>query len=96
MSHFKVGEECILQSKCHPVLNGDCVINSVQGPSMRRTMYPDGRIVSKVGFAYSISTENPSGRLWAEVALRKKHKPSTESLSSMIAKLNVKSKVESK
>jgi hypothetical protein len=88
MSCFKVGEECILQSQCHPRLNGDCIIKFVDGPSMRRLMYPDGKVVSKVGFSYGTSIENPNGRLWAEVALRKKHKPSTESLFTMIEELN--------
>jgi hypothetical protein len=88
MSYFKVGEECILQSKCHPELNGDCVVQSVTGPSMRHIMYPDGNKVRKIGFAYTTSIENPNRRTWAEGALRKKHKPSTESLSTMIEELN--------
>jgi hypothetical protein len=88
MSYFKVGEECILQSKCQPQLNGDCVITAVHGPVLRRSMYPDGTSIIKVGFGYTTTIKNPNNLEWAEEALRKKHKPSTESLSTMIEQLN--------
>ena len=88
MSYFKVGEECILQSRCQPQLNGDCVITDVHGPVLLRTMHPDGTWITGVGFGYTTTIKNPNGNKWNEVALRKKHKPSTESLSTMIEELN--------
>jgi hypothetical protein len=88
MSYFKVGEECILQSKCWPKLAGDCVVTAVHGPNRRRSIYPDGTSITKVGFGYATTIKNPNGHEWAEVALRKKYKPSTESLSTMIEELN--------
>jgi hypothetical protein len=96
MSYFKVGEECILQSKTCPELSGDCIVTCVLFPDNRIMHLPSGETRISNDYAYDTTIKNPKGYAWAESALRKKHKPSTESLSSMIAKLNVKSKVESK
>jgi hypothetical protein len=96
MSYFKVGEECILQSVRFPELNGECVVNEVLAPKVRTFHLANGETIITNRCAYRTTIENPNDWAWAEPSLRKKHKPSTESLSTMIAKLNVKSKVESK
>jgi hypothetical protein len=88
MSYFKVEEECILQSKAYPELNGDCVVKAIFGPRLARINYPDGTSIARVGFGYTTTIKTPSGLEWDESALRKKHKPSTESLSTMIEELN--------
>jgi hypothetical protein len=96
MSYFKVGEECILQSRAEPQLNGDCIVIEVL-PSKRRAEHLlNGKTIISNGHAYFTTTKDPDGLPWSESALRKKHKPSTKSLSSMIEELNIKSKVESK
>ena len=88
MSYFKVGEECILQSKMHPELNGECTVIKVFDDEIRLTYFSNGAEKMTGGYAYYLSIKNPSGRMWDESALRKKHKPSTESLSTMIEQLN--------
>jgi hypothetical protein len=96
MSYFKLGEECILQSVYSPELNGDCVVTAIEAPERRWHLKRDGEIGWATEFAYFTTIAHPNGYVWNESALRKKHNPSAESLSSMIAKLNIKSKVESK
>jgi hypothetical protein len=88
MSYFKVGEDCILQSKCHPQLNGDCIVLKVGGKKDRKTNVVGGGQEIRNDYAYTTTIKSPSGNTWAESALRKKHKPSTESLSTMIEELN--------
>ena len=88
MSYFKVGEECILQSVHNPELNGDCVITVVEAPKIRWQKAEGSRISYGVNFAYFTTIPHPNGIIWAESALRKKHKPSTKSLSTMIEELN--------
>ncbi len=88
MSYFKVGEECILQSKQHPELNGDCIVLEVLAPESRRYHLGGDKWESVYGYNYVLSINNTKGLPWAEQALRKKHKPSTESLSTMIEELN--------
>jgi hypothetical protein len=88
MSYFKVGEECILQSKCYPELNGECVITEVLGNELSSIERPDGRFDLAFTNGYFVSIKHPKNYRWDESALRKKHKPSTESLSTMIEELN--------
>jgi hypothetical protein len=88
MSYFKVGEECILQSISQPQLNGDCTVIEVLNPKSRRTYLDNGRYELRCAYSYVVSIENPNHNSWAESALRKKHKPSTKSLSTMIEELN--------
>ena len=87
MSYFKVGEECILQSKCYPELNGDCVVTKCFGKSRGLLVLADRTKKITSSFAYVTSIEAPNGCAWDESALRKKHKPSTESLSTIIEQL---------
>jgi hypothetical protein len=96
MSYFKVGEEVILQSTLYPELNGDCIVTEVLEPRPRLSHFRSGITKVTSQYVYYTTISNSNNWPWAESTLRKKHKPSTESLSSMIAKLNVKSKVESK
>jgi hypothetical protein len=87
MSYFKVGEECILQSECFPELNGDCVVTRCFCKDTAPHIQADGTEIIKSSFTYLTSTNPPNGCAWAESALRKKHKPSTTSLSTMIEEL---------
>jgi hypothetical protein len=88
MSYFKLGEECILQSAHHPELNGDYIVLRVLEDTPRITHFKGQASVITSGYAYIISIENPREWIWDESALRKKHKPSTKSLSTMIEELN--------
>jgi hypothetical protein len=88
VSYFKVGEECILQSKTQPELNGDCTVLKVGVKKRRKTNLVNGGYEFRNDHAYTTTTENPNGHTWASSALRKKHKPSTESLSTIIEELN--------
>ncbi len=87
MSYFKVGEECILQSQCNPELNGECVVLRVFLTN-GRTHYANGVVRIESGYGYDTTIECPEDMAWDESALRKKHKPSTKSLSTMIEELN--------
>ena len=88
MSYFKIGEECILQSVQNPELNGDCVITVVEQPERRWHKEGDNIIGYSTNFAYFTTIPHPNGYVWAESALRKKHKPSTKSLSTMVEEIN--------
>jgi hypothetical protein len=88
MNYFKRGEECILQSKCLPELNGDCIITHVLSDIPRPTHLITGEIIIESGYSYDTTIKHPQGYAWDESALRKKHKPSTKSLSTMIEELN--------
>ena len=88
MSYFKVGEECILQSKNYPELNGDCTVLRVLEDTPRITHFKGKASAITSGYAYITSIESHRGCPWDESALRKKHKPSTESLSTMIEEIN--------
>ena len=87
MSYFKVGEGVILQSVCYPELNGDCVITSID-PVKRDTTFHDGTSKYTGSKGYYTTIPCPLGASWDETALRKKHKPSTKSLSTIIEELN--------
>ncbi len=88
MSYFKVGEECILQSILYPDLNGDCVVTEVLEAKVRILVMGNGETRNINTCAYRTTIENNKGLAWAEESLRKKHKPSTKSLSTMIEELN--------
>jgi hypothetical protein len=88
MNYFKVGEEVILQSALHPHLNGDCVVLKVGEKKDRKINLVGGGQEIRHDYAYTTTIKTPNGNTWAESALRKKHKPSTESLSTMIEELN--------
>jgi hypothetical protein len=88
MSYFQLGEECILQSALYPELNGDCVVTEVLKAKVRILVMGNGETRNINTCAYRTTIENNKGLAWAEVSLRKKHKPSTKSLSTMIEELN--------
>ena len=88
MSYFKLGEECILQSKMYPELNGDCIVTEFTGCRKALIYRPNKKPVSVFTCGYLTTIKSPDGFYWDESALRKKHKPSTESLSTMIEELN--------
>lgn len=79
---FSVGEEVVLQSKAYPELNGECIVHFATAGIRTDTGEPS--------WVYSLSIENPYGVLWAECALRKKHKPSKHSFDSLVAELKSK------
>ena len=95
MSYFKVGEECILQSKACPELNGEYSIRGVlRGDVVFYDEILKGRVRDNsdgTGYLLNEAFEDDGSGFeikWHESALRKKHKPSTESLSTMIEELN--------
>jgi hypothetical protein len=88
MSYFKVGEECILQSGMYPELNGDCIVTKVTGYQKALVYRPNKKPIFELSCGYLTTIKSPDGFCWDESALRKKHKPSTKSLSTMIEELN--------
>lgn len=92
---FSVGEEVILCSQERPKFNGEYVVECVA---------PDGEYVKcrltgdfirsdeGGGYGYLLTPSIPDFEgneiLWDQTALRKKHKPSTESFSEMMRNLN--------
>ena len=92
MNLYNVDEEVVLQSKSHPELNGDCIVTDVLVKKnwIHRLGNGETEIVRCCG--YHTTIKSPTGAPWAEAALRKKHKPSTKSLSSIIEELNIKEK----
>jgi hypothetical protein len=90
MSYFKLGEEIIIEGKLFTEFNGMEATVTYVSPS------PVELISGYFGYSYKTSLDTNPFLYWHETSLRKKHKPSTESLSSMIAKLNIKSKVAGK
>jgi hypothetical protein len=88
MSYFKIGEQCILQSESCPELNGECVITQVLEPEPRIIHLSNLETKITNAHCYFTTIENIERLAWAESALRKKHKPSTQSLSTIIEELN--------
>ena len=89
---FQVGEEIILQSKSSPEYNGEYQVKDIIGPN-------EGYIgrLGKVCYistcwSYDLGFEFPHNgdicKSWLESALRKKHKPSDQSLEDMIKEIN--------
>lgn len=93
---FQVGEEVVLQSKTHPELNGECTVMQVQKNGDKYLNPDKNRIVTAIyrygHFSYFTSIRNPNGEPWAQCALRKKHKPSDQSLEDIIKEINSKVK----
>ncbi len=69
---FCVGEQVVLQSVACPHLSGDCIVREVRGPKKFADLIT-GEM--RFGFGYDLNISHPSGVLWAEAALKKKHKP---------------------
>ncbi len=90
MSYFKAGEEVILQSVSAPELNGECSIIEVLPRFARKTWVSSNEsdCIIDSGYSYITTIPHSRGLSWAESALRKKHKPSTKSLSTIIEELN--------
>lgn len=96
--YFKEGEEVILRSKELPQYNGEYVVHAVlqKGDTVtcRLTglvfpMHPDYSI------GYLLDQPIPDGRtvfgrevIWAQSALRKKYRPSEDSLEGIIGEIN--------
>ena len=70
---FKVGEEVILCSEVSPGLNGDASVIDIHGPRNGRCVVTN---IVTFGFGYTLNIPSGApGGIWAESALRKKHKP---------------------
>lgn len=82
---FEVGEEVILQSKDFPEYNSPCVVISRVCTSMESEL--TGVMTAGNYYKTDIQTDDPNS-WWIESALRKKHKPSDQSLEDMIAEIN--------
>tara|TARA_R110000851_G_scaffold262488_1_gene414963 strand:- start:436 stop:696 length:261 start_codon:yes stop_codon:yes gene_type:complete len=82
MSLFNVGEEVIIQGKIFKGFNGMEATITYVSETPRRMV---GRYF---GFVYKTSLDTDDYLYWEEASLRKKHKPSTQSLSTMIEELN--------
>ena len=89
---FEIGEEVILQSKNHPECNGEAVVISYMPSSGGVDRYGVKQVVG--GFAYKLTIDSPlPNKLWHELAIKKKHKPSEMSFEELMNFL--KSPVES-
>jgi hypothetical protein len=82
MSYFKLGEEVIIQGKLFKEFNG--MEATVTFVSSMRILLASGY----KGFIYKTNLDTNPMLVWHETSLRKKHKPSTKSLSTMIEELN--------
>ena len=75
MSYFKLGEEVIIQGKIFKKFNGmDATVTEV--------------LENRQDTLYKTNLDTSVTKYWFQESLRKKHKPSTESLSTMIEELN--------
>lgn len=81
---FEVGEEVILQSKAYPEYNGEAVVISYKvstgGIDRDGVKHVDG------GFSYRLTIDSPvPNRMWHELAIKKKHKPSEMSFDGLMS-----------
>lgn len=99
---FKVGEEVILVSAMCPQHNGEYTIEDVYEQGCKPIICKVTGLevfnpIQQGVVAYSLypSVVDSEGYeiVWNETAIRKKHKPSGESLQSLIKRLNVKETV---
>jgi hypothetical protein len=82
MSYFKVDEEVIIQGKLFTKFNGmEAMVTYV-------SRFPSELESGYYGYAYKTNLDTNPLLYWHEGSLRKKHKPSTESLSTIIEELN--------
>ena len=83
MSYFKVGEEVIIQG---------AVFKEFDGMEATITYVSESKVTGVMsgyhGYMYKTNLDTNPVLKWLETSLRKKHKPSTESLSTMIEELN--------
>ena len=95
MNYFKVGEDVILQSQMCPELNGEYSIREIlRGgvvfyDEIRKARVRDDS--DGIGYLLDEAFEDDGSGFeikWHESSLRKKHKPSTESLLTIIEELN--------
>ena len=96
--YFEVGEEVILCSTMHPEFNGEyLVIEALSGNEFAsyirnlgyRVAFDTGPFYYNLGFL--IDTEEEGGfewYHWEQTALRKKHKPSTDSFTEMMSNID--------
>lgn len=94
---FSVGEEVILCSKNHPQYNGAYIVDKVVISGEKHTCRITGQSgnvrggSSELGYLLNVPHLDAIEGVeiaWSQSALRKKHKPSTESFSEMMRNLN--------
>jgi hypothetical protein len=82
MSLFTLNEEVIIQGTMFKLFNGmDATVTNV---SDKKVLMPSGYF----GYVYKTNLDTNPFLFWLETSLRKKHKPSTKSLSTMIEEFN--------
>jgi hypothetical protein len=86
MNLFNVDEEVIIKGVVCKSFDGmDATVTFVSNKKMHM-------INGYFGYVYKTNLDTNPSLSWLETSLRKKHKPSTESLSTIIKKLNTKEK----
>ncbi len=98
--YFEVGEEVILYSKMRPECNGDATVfgaYTTEEEKINRlielnspTEHAKWNNIGGILYELDIPCIDKEGLtiLWAESALRKKHKPNKDSFGTMLHKLN--------
>jgi hypothetical protein len=83
MNYFNLEENVIIQGKLFTEFNGmDAIVTYVSDkPELMECGY--------VGYVYKTNLDTDHYLKWHETSLRKKYKPSTESLSAIIKQLNM-------
>ena len=87
--YFEIGEEVILVSVMHPRLNGDHVVEWVCPAGEVTNPFKENSIITGDSIGYKLvgiqpSDEGSKTSIFAQSALRKKHKPSDESFSELM------------
>jgi hypothetical protein len=86
---FNIGEEVVLQSDTYPELNGECTVLSVSDKVHFGYWCHGSWKNSSPCHSYTTSIKSPYDGWWAEIALKKKPKPSKDSFSQMMDKLKL-------
>jgi len=91
--YFQVSEDIILASVDSPELNGDYAIEDILPPGQTFDPYCPGVPMEAGDWAYKLvgidipKSHSPGCVWWSQCALRKKHKPSTQSFSNLITNI---------
>jgi hypothetical protein len=87
---YQIGELVILQSEHQPKHNGEYIIEAIDDSLMVNvnTKKIEGGLGYYLGF-----TGDMGNKYWTQAALRKIHKPSTQSFTEMMSVLKMPNKV---
>ena len=95
--YFEVGEEVILVSENEPQFNGDYIVAGVFDQEERAEHIRKRGFISNktggefgydLGFVINVDKQGFEEIFWAQSALRKKHKPSTDSFTEMMSNID--------